>query len=656
MSSGYRFKRADALRAAEALVEQIGDQCLQLKIAGSLRRGKHSVGDIELVAQPVVEKREIAPVAAQLSLFGGATGGASAKIETISHLDQQLNALVSQGVIYKDRPYTHEKGVWGDKRKQFWIDTLVSEAGAVLDHLPVMTYIKVDLYIVTPPAQWGPIFAIRTGDSDFTGHAGLMRWINERTPYQQTQGRLIVAATGDEIETPTEKDYFRALGLPYIEPRKRDLAKIQQMFRMMRPPRRSASARDKTEVTSKAGAPPAGEQANKPVLSIRIRAVLKNAGSLHPDALIERLGCDRDSFDLAVRTLKSLGNLVEDEHGHLRLVEQPAPEVNDQLEMISSSSESEQKLPGREPDGEFDETIEKVVFVRGPEILWPKGTIHGVDDPPACYGARLRIVPKTAIKALTLHQPWASFIAYGLKQFETRNWATNYRGLIAIHAGKTQSAEVEDFDLYPRDMIFRLPYPLPLGAVVAVAQLVDCVPTDKLLDDDAISDNEYELGNFARGRYGWKLEIIKRFDEPIPARGQQGLWDWDGWDGVIAEQPAPESQERLENISSHDELEQRILDRLADIVLPLHRTAVWDSIGCVRDEFNTALDRLKARGAVIEDAFYHIHRPDVPFKRTARPPKMPDKLCEPQLVSGYNEIEVRRMIRKRLEERAGIAP
>lgn len=40
------------------------------------------------------------------------------------------------------------------------------------------------------------------------------------------------------------------------------------------------------------------------------------------------------------------------------------------------------------------------------------------------------------MKALTIHQPWASLIAYGFKRFETRGWRTNYRGLVAIHAGK----------------------------------------------------------------------------------------------------------------------------------------------------------------------------------------------------------------------------
>lgn len=38
------------------------------------------------------------------------------------------------------------------------------------------------------------------------------------------------------------------------------------------------------------------------------------------------------------------------------------------------------------------------------------------------------------MKAITIWQPWAEFIAAGVKHNETRSWATKYRGPIAIHA------------------------------------------------------------------------------------------------------------------------------------------------------------------------------------------------------------------------------
>ena len=39
------------------------------------------------------------------------------------------------------------------------------------------------------------------------------------------------------------------------------------------------------------------------------------------------------------------------------------------------------------------------------------------------------------MKIITLKQPWASLVAYGIKKYEFRTWKTNYRGKLLIHAG-----------------------------------------------------------------------------------------------------------------------------------------------------------------------------------------------------------------------------
>lgn len=79
-----------------------------------------------------------------------------------------------------------------------------------------------------------------------------------------------------------------------------------------------------------------------------------------------------------------------------------------------------------------------------------------------------------AVKAITIHQPWASLIAHGYKRFETRGWRTNYRGPLAIHAGKKidHQAVLMIARDYPR--IWRDITPLPSGSIVAVAELVEC--------------------------------------------------------------------------------------------------------------------------------------------------------------------------------------
>jgi hypothetical protein len=143
------------------------------------------------------------------------------------------------------------------------------------------------------------------------------------------------------------------------------------------------------------------------------------------------------------------------------------------------------------------------------------------------------------ISCLSLHQPWASLIAIGAKRVETRSWGTLYRGPLAIHAAKT-TANIQHFRHEPFKEILAgdgLSYPedLPLGGVVAIAELVDCLPTEAriclpgVFDDypDLDTPKERAFGDFTPGRYGWVLENVRRVDPMIPLVGRQGLWTID---------------------------------------------------------------------------------------------------------------------------------
>jgi hypothetical protein len=150
------------------------------------------------------------------------------------------------------------------------------------------------------------------------------------------------------------------------------------------------------------------------------------------------------------------------------------------------------------------------------------------------------------MKALTLHQPWASLIAVAAKLYETRSWATSYRGPIAIHAGKnTDYLGLLDEDPF-RSALIDAGFPtfrqhgwdwlskqeIPLGSVVAVATLAGCFPTERYTTrPDAavgrlvISKREEAFGDWTPGRFAWQLLDIHRLAEPIPCRGAQGLWE-----------------------------------------------------------------------------------------------------------------------------------
>lgn len=137
------------------------------------------------------------------------------------------------------------------------------------------------------------------------------------------------------------------------------------------------------------------------------------------------------------------------------------------------------------------------------------------------------------IKALSLWQPWASLIAIGAKEFETRSWQHPYRGLLAIHAAKQWTQDeiymTERFArTYPVATQGKLLKPLPLMAVLCVAKLVDIVPTERIRD--SLAAPEHAFGDYSNRRFAWQLELVEVFDKPIPCKGAQGLWNWT-WEG-----------------------------------------------------------------------------------------------------------------------------
>lgn len=125
------------------------------------------------------------------------------------------------------------------------------------------------------------------------------------------------------------------------------------------------------------------------------------------------------------------------------------------------------------------------------------------------------------IRAITLHQPWASVVGRG-KNHETRSWSNSYRGLLAIHAGITypkwaeEMSEGEPF----ASSLAALEGLVPLGSVVAVAQLTAIHRVELVIP--SILDRAF--GDWTPGRCAWRLEDIILLDEPIPCCGAQGLW------------------------------------------------------------------------------------------------------------------------------------
>ncbi|MNO15498.1 ASCH domain protein [compost metagenome] len=139
------------------------------------------------------------------------------------------------------------------------------------------------------------------------------------------------------------------------------------------------------------------------------------------------------------------------------------------------------------------------------------------------------------MKTITMVQPWATLIAINAKQYETRGWKTNYRGDLAIHAGKKIDYEACKEKSIKSALIEYgyTPDNLPTGAIIATATLKDCLKSVETWTDGYILENgvyvyspEYEFGDFTPGRFAWELTDVKRLLEPITTKGQQGLWNW----------------------------------------------------------------------------------------------------------------------------------
>ena len=173
------------------------------------------------------------------------------------------------------------------------------------------------------------------------------------------------------------------------------------------------------------------------------------------------------------------------------------------------------------------------------------------------------------MKAISLTQPWATLVAIGAKQIETRSWGTPYRGELAIHAAKglgsvggkrglaalcatepfcsVLTAWGTEYAKTYRDLADMVARPLtPFGAIVAVCELtaVYRIPSTprrfpRGVADDHLhasypvtlppfqDDRERAFGDYTPGRFAWVLSNVRMLATPVPAVGALGLWQWD---------------------------------------------------------------------------------------------------------------------------------
>lgn len=198
-----RYPLAVAQEAAETLRDLLAPACERIEIAGSIRRRKPEVKDIELVAVPRVD------TATATDLWGTPL--------PIDLLEGQLTALMMQSLARRDDGLAIRE-----------VEMVRADGSIVRTHRAGPAYkallwrrIPVDLFIVRPPAEWGVIFTIRTGPADWSQRlvTECQRWF-----MRVEGGRLL--HHGDHVPCPEERDFLDAIGQPWVEPWERSAERV----------------------------------------------------------------------------------------------------------------------------------------------------------------------------------------------------------------------------------------------------------------------------------------------------------------------------------------------------------------------------------------------------------------------------------------------
>lgn len=160
------------LEQAELIAEEVkallAPHCERIEIAGSIRRRKLEVGDIEIVAIP--------------------------KPYDVGLFESGIALVVNQ--------WEKVKGELPCKYTQ----RILPEG------------IKLDLFFAMPD-NWGLIFAIRTGSADYSHKVLAAGWV--KAGYKSVDGMLTDRETGLTRVVPDEKELFRLAGVEWIPPERR---------------------------------------------------------------------------------------------------------------------------------------------------------------------------------------------------------------------------------------------------------------------------------------------------------------------------------------------------------------------------------------------------------------------------------------------------
>ena len=122
-------------------------------------------------------------------------------------------------------------------------------------------------------------------------------------------------------------------------------------------------------------------------------------------------------------------------------------------------------------------------------------------------------------RALTFHAPWAWAIVHGIKWVENRDWVTNYRGTIFVHAGRSYQSDPTARELLAK-WGAKPPPEFARGMIIGTVDIVDVIP---LADYLRKFDGQKHLHEMVIGPWCWVL-ANPRPCEPVRHPGNFQLW------------------------------------------------------------------------------------------------------------------------------------
>lgn len=173
-----------AKQIADSIVEAIGPACTRAHVAGSIRRQKPEVKDIEIVA-------------------------------IVNDYDELYKQLAPFGRFIK--PGVPDIIDWPPKAKARYVRMLVNES------------VKLDLFVANP-SNFGALFAMRTGSGiGPNGTLGFIPGLFSAWKKKSGGGRMVncMPTTPDKVSIPVpeEEDFFKLCGVEWVPPEMRRSAR-----------------------------------------------------------------------------------------------------------------------------------------------------------------------------------------------------------------------------------------------------------------------------------------------------------------------------------------------------------------------------------------------------------------------------------------------